>query len=212
VKIIGILDPQISTIPGILANTSTIDSIYPSMAATSYYVALSDSADAHEVASSIESALSANGVQAKVIADEIADARSQTESFFYIVQGFMGLGLVVGIAAIGVIAFRSVVERRQQIGVLRAIGYQRNEVALSFLIETVYIVAIGVISGTALGLILARNLFKGDELGTQGASFTIPWAMVSIVLAATVIVALLMTWAPARQASRIAPAEALRYE
>ena len=212
VKIIGILDPQISTIPGILANTSTIDSIYPSMAATSYYVALSDSADVHEVASSIESALSANGVQAKVIADEIADARSQTESFFYIVQGFMGLGLVVGIAAIGVIAFRSVVERRQQIGVLRAIGYQRNEVALSFLIETVYIVAIGVISGTALGLILARNLFKGDELGTQGASFTIPWAMVSIVLAATVIVALLMTWAPARQASRIAPAEALRYE
>jgi putative ABC transport system permease protein len=212
VKIIGILDPQISTIPGILANASTVSAIYPAMAETSYYVALNDSADAHEVATSIEAGLSANGVQAKVIADEIADARTQSESFFYIVQGFMGLGLIVGIAAIGVIAFRSVVERRQQIGVLRAIGYQRGEVALSFLIETVYIVAIGVISGTALGLILARNLFKGDELGTEGATFTVPWAMVSLVLAATVIVALLMTWMPARQASRIAPAEALRYE
>ena len=36
----------------------------------------------------------------------------------------MALGLFVGIAALGVIAFRSVVERRQQIGMLRAIGYQ----------------------------------------------------------------------------------------
>ncbi len=35
----------------------------------------------------------------------------------------MGLGLLVGVAAVGVIAFRTVVERRQQIGVLRAIGY-----------------------------------------------------------------------------------------
>ena len=37
----------------------------------------------------------------------------------------MGLGLVVGIAALGVIAARSVVERRQQIGVLRALGFHR---------------------------------------------------------------------------------------
>ena len=43
-------------------------------------------------------------------------------------------------------------------------------------------------------------------------NFIIPWSTVSVVLIATVIAALLMTWIPARQASRIAPAEALRYE
>ncbi|MGH2549849.1 MAG: ABC transporter permease, partial [Thermomicrobiales bacterium] len=212
ITIIGVLDPQVSTLTGIYANQTRVDSIFPTLARTSYYIALDGSANAGAVAASIESSLTANGAQANVIADELADARSQTESFFYIVEGFMGLGLVVGIAAIGVIAFRSVVERRQQIGVLRAIGFQRNEVALSFLIEMVYIVAIGVISGTALGLLLARNLFTGDELGTESVTFEVPWLLVSGVLAATVIVALLMTWVPARQASRIAPAEALRYE
>ena len=51
----------------------------------------------------------------------------------------MGLGLVVGVAALGVITARSVVERRQQIGVLRAIGFQRRMVQLSFLLESSFI-------------------------------------------------------------------------
>ena len=56
----------------------------------------------------------------------------------------MGLGLLVGVAAVGVIAFRSVVERRQQIGVLRALGFQRSLVSLGFLIETAFVVGIGI--------------------------------------------------------------------
>ena len=46
-------------------------------------------------------------------------------------QAFMGLGLIVGVAALGVISARSVVERRQQIGVLRAIGFRRRMVQLA---------------------------------------------------------------------------------
>jgi putative ABC transport system permease protein len=124
----------------------------------------------------------------------------------------MGLGLVVGVAAVGVIAFRSVVERRQQIGVLRALGYQRGMVSLSFLIETAFIVGMGIISGTLLGIVLARNLFVSDDGAGSGAAFMVPWLVISIILAATMVMALLMTWLPSRQASRIAPAEALRYE
>jgi ABC-type antimicrobial peptide transport system permease subunit len=45
-----------------------------------------------------------------------------------LIQGFMGLGLIVGVAALGVISARAVVERRQQIGVLRAIGFRRGMV------------------------------------------------------------------------------------
>jgi putative ABC transport system permease protein len=56
-----------------------------------------------------------------------------------IFQVFMGLGLLVSIAALGVIAFRSVVERRQQIGMLRAVGCHRGTVATSFLLESSFI-------------------------------------------------------------------------
>ena len=51
----------------------------------------------------------------------------------------MGLGLIVGVAALGVITARSVVERRQQIGVLRAIGFRRRMVQVSFLLESSFI-------------------------------------------------------------------------
>ena len=124
----------------------------------------------------------------------------------------MGLGLFVGVAAVGVIAFRSVVERRQQIGMLRAMGWRRELVSFSFLVETAFVVGLGMLTGTALGLRLANKLVASGEFGSTYDSFVIPWTIILIILGATLIVALLMTWVPARRASRIAPAEALRYE
>jgi ABC-type antimicrobial peptide transport system permease subunit len=74
------------------------------------------------------------------------------------------------------------------------------------------VVGVGVIAGTAMGVILARNLFTSEDVGSSSASFTVPWPIISIILVATVVVALAMTWVPSRQAARIAPAAALRYE
>ncbi len=150
------------------------------MALTSYYVALGNPDQAADVAKSIESALLKNGVQATSIQDEIKEGQKQSTGFLYIIQGFMGLGLLVGVAAVGVIAFRSVVERRQQIGVLRALGYQREAVSLSFMIETAFVVGMGVLSGTVLGLMLSRNLFMSDETGSEFTTFLIPWEIITI--------------------------------
>jgi putative ABC transport system permease protein len=112
-----------------------------------------------------------------------------------------------------VIAFRAVVERRQQIGVLRAIGYRREMVARAFMIETGYVVGIAVLAGTVLGLLLARNLFASDYFISGGiANYLIPWPVIAVIVFGTVAAALLMTWIPARRAAGIPPAEALRYE
>ncbi len=211
-KIIGIIDSKVSSLFGVYARQDTVTPIFPNPAFSQYYVRLTDPENADETAKAIEQALLINGVQAVSIKDELEDFQAQNQAFLYIIQGFMGLGLIVGIAAVGVIAFRSVVERRQQIGVLRAIGYQTSLVSLSFMIETAFVVGLGCISGTVLGLILARNLFSTDEFAPEGVDFTIPWTVVFAILVITVIAALLMTLMPARQASRLAPAEALRYE
>ncbi len=210
--IIGVIDQKVSTLVGLYAPRQTIDPIYPTLATTSYFVTAKDHGRADAIAKEVEAALLPNGVQAVSIRDELKQGQSLFSGFLYLIQGFMGLGLIVGVAAIGVIAFRSVVERRQQIGVLRALGYQRSLVALSFLIETAFVVVLGVISGTLLGVFLARNLLSSPDIGATGAPFTVPWGIISIILTATVAVALLMAWIPARQAASIAPAEALRYE
>jgi putative ABC transport system permease protein len=211
VTIIGVIDSEISALSGIFASQPTIDATYGETATTSYYVALTNPDNATTVAQDIEASLMQNGAQSVSIQDEMKESQEQEAGFLYLVQGFMGLGLFVGVAAVGVIAFHSVVERRQQIGVLRALGYQRNMVSLSFMIETAFIVGLGVLSGVVLGVVLSRNLFTSD-VESSGVAFTVPWTQIGIMTLATVTVALLMTWMPSRQASRIAPTEALRYE
>ena len=213
--VIGILDDAIGSLFGMYAREQAVvgpTGIYPEPASTSYFMRVADPDQADAVAKSVEAALLRNGVQAVSILDELEEQQEQSTGFLYIIQGFMGLGLLVGIAAVGVIAFRNVVERRQQIGMLRALGYQRSLISLSFLIETTFIVGIGVLSGTVLGLALARNLFTSEDFGGADATFIVPWTIVITILVITIIAALVMTWIPARQASRIAPAEALRYE
>ncbi|MBI67777.1 MAG: hypothetical protein CL777_03415 [Chloroflexi bacterium] len=127
-------------------------------------------------------------------------------------QGFMGLGLVVGIAALGVIAARSVVERRVQIGVLRAIGFSRRMVQLSFLLESSFIAILGILIGLGLGFGLAYGIINEIQEGFQSVQYKIPWATVIIVVAVAYGASLLTTFLPARQASRIYPAEALRQD
>jgi putative ABC transport system permease protein len=213
VTIIGVIDSKIGSLLGLFANQQTIDAIYPSHTWTSYYVALKNPAASDAVAKQIESAMLQSGFQATSIRDELKEAQRQESGFLYIIEGFMALGLFVGIAAIGVISFRSVVERRQQIGVLRAIGYRRELVSLSFMIETAFIVGMGVLTGVILGLVLARNLVYDPDQGfSSDISFVIPWSIILPIVAITVVVALLMTWIPSRRAGNIAPAEALRYE
>ena len=126
----------------------------------------------------------------------------------------MGLGLIVGIAALGVVALRAVVERRQQIGMLRAIGYQRNMVALSFLFESGFIAVSGILLGLGLGLSLAWVLFTSGGISdsTQGLPFAVPWLEISVVSGIAFAASMLMTYLPARAASRVPIAEALRYE
>jgi len=126
-------------------------------------------------------------------------------------RGLHGLGLIVGIAALGVIAFRSVVERRQQIGMMRAIGFRKGMVRTAFLIESSFIA------------IWARcwrgpRAVAGKEPGGQYCQGQLQRRIQRAMdsdradhrgcLRGVVD----HTFVPAWQASRVYPAEALRYE
>jgi putative ABC transport system permease protein len=168
--------------------------------------------DDRQAARAIESALLTTGAQAESLEEQINELTSVQRGFFYLLQGFMGLGLFVGVAAVGVIAFRTVVERRQQIGMLRALGYTRNMVGWTFLIESAFIAFLGILSGVFFALILAWQLVN-DEFSNQGVTtFAVPWVEVAVIAGLAFGAAMVMTLIPSRQAAGIPIAEALRYE
>ena len=121
-------------------------------------------------------------------------------------------GLLVGIAALGVIAARSVVERRQQIGVLRALGFRRGQVRFAFLIESSFVALLGITLGVALGAALSFGLISSLGEDLAGATYQVPWTSLALIVGLSYAASLLTTYLPARQASRVYPAEALRYE
>jgi putative ABC transport system permease protein len=181
---------------------------------TAYYYALAPGVDPRAVAPKLESAFVANGLEADAIEQIVDDFVGIQLTFNRLIQGFMGLGLIVGIAALGVISARAVVERRQQIGILRALGFRRRMIQLSFLIESSFIAATAIVVGTGLGLIISNNIV--NDVASQGSweslALAVPWLNLTIIFAAVYAAALLATLAPAVRASRIYPAEALRYE
>src|SRR3990172_7446347 len=159
----------------------------------------------------MESALETTGAQASSIKKNIDDDQALFRNFFRLMQAFMGLGLFVGIAAVGVISFRSV-EGRQQIGMLRAIGYTRGTVALSFLLESTFVAVLGIASGIALAVWLSYFLVTSHEFPTSHSSYAVPWFQIAFISGFAFFASLVMTIIPSRQAAGVPIAEALRYE
>ena len=181
---------------------------------TLHFFAVKPGVDPKATAHKLESAFLANGMQADALRDVLHDLVAANVTMNRIVMGFMGLGLIVGVAALGVITARAVVERRQQIGVLRAIGFRKRMVQLSFLLESSFVALTSIIVGTTLGLIVAHNVIS-DSASTpswQNLTFDVPWTNLVIIFGVVYVVALATTWLPAVRASRIYPAEALRYQ
>jgi putative ABC transport system permease protein len=213
IRIIGIMERGPSeTYRGLWMNAAGMLATFPAQNAR-YFVRLQSGLDARAEADDMEEILAAYGVSADSIQDEIQDQQSLSNAFFLLIQGFLAIGLGVGLVALAVIAFRTVVERRQQIGLLRAIGFTRSSIALSFVLESAFIAFIGIINGIWPALLLANRLLASDEFSTAGfQSFHVPWLQIGLMALGVFAASVLTTVIPSRQAADIPPAEALRYE
>ena len=180
---------------------------------THYRLQVADGVDTAAVSAALEETFRGNGLETEVLADLVAERSAAQRAFNYLFTGFMALGLLVGIASLGVVSLRAVVERRQQIGVLRAIGYRRRMVLLSFLAESSFVALLGIAIGVILGTIISWNIVNDvrDFEGVEGLTFSFPWVQIVIIVGLAYVFSLATTLLPARQASQIYPAEALRY-
>ncbi|MGE0227499.1 MAG: ABC transporter permease [Dehalococcoidia bacterium] len=214
VTVVGVLAIQVdsSYTAGVYVNEDAYRATFGTPDYLRTYVRLDDSVSPRDGAEAIEGALVRSGVQAESIRTLLDEAAAEQNTFMRMFQGFMALGLFTGIAALGVVAFRSVVERRQQIGMLRAIGYQDGTVALTFLLESGFIALMGILSGVVGGMVIARNVLTSGQFGGTGFEFVIPWAEVTVIALFSFAVAMAMTWWPSRVAAAVPVADALRYE
>ena len=141
----------------------------------------------------------------------LAQSISTTEGFIGILEVFVGLGLGVGIAAMGIFALRAVSERRREIGMLRATGFTRGMVLRSLFLEYSFVTLMGIGVGVALGLLVIYNVTVSPSATTDGLqSFVAPWATVIEVAVIAYLLVLVAISGPSQRAARLPPAEAVR--
>lgn len=196
---------------GVLASRESVEEVATTATPSRFLVQVVPGADEETVAETLQAALLASGLQATSYRSLVEQSARETLQFFQLLQGYLSLGLVVGIAGLGVVMVRAVRERRREIGALRAVGLRRRTIGGSFLVESGFVAIEGVVVGTALALVTAWQVIaKVEAFGGTQAAGSAPWPQLVGMLAATLFAALLAALLPAFRASRVSPAQALR--
>ncbi len=178
-----------------------------------FFVAIQPDVDPVVLSGRLNAELLEFGVEAATFDAEVEAEVGETLGIFRLFQGFLSLGLVIGVAGLAVVLIRAVRERRRSIGVLRALGFSETVVRRSFLIEAAFVAVQGAAMGIGLGLLTAYQvLVNSDTFGESDFTFAWPWAALAVTLLLPTLAALAAAAAPAVRAARISPAVALRAE
>ena len=135
------------------------------------------------------------------------------DTISYALIAFVAISLIVSSIMIGVITYISVLERKKEIGILRALGASKGDVRTVFNAETLII---GFIAGT-LGIAITQvisviaNIIVYDVLAIKNIA-QLPWESALILIGISMLLAFVSGFFPSTAAARKDPVEALRSE
>jgi len=143
-----------------------------------------------------------------VSSDQILEVFDQLTSVFFLVMLVLAsVALLVGGIGVMAIMMVSVTDRTREIGVRKALGATKGDIAIQFLIEAATLTgiggAIGIVVGLGAGQLVTRLL---------GIDASPPLGLTAVAVLISVLIGVVFGVLPARRAARLDPIEALRYE
>jgi putative ABC transport system permease protein len=152
----------------------------------------------------------------------ILDATRSLQQFFAVLDLFLGIfgSLALAVASIGIVntLVMAILERRREIGIMKAIGASDGDVKKLFFAEAGAMGILGGIVGVALGWAIGQVINLGTNVYLKRQAlppehfWAVPWWLVGAAIVFAFIVSLLSGLYPAGRAARLDPVQALRYE
>jgi len=152
----------------------------------------------------------------------ILDASRGLRQFFAVLYSFLGIfgSLALMVASIGIVntLVMAILERRREIGIMKAIGASDGDVKKLFFAEAGAMGVLGGIVGVALGWAIGQVINVGTNVYLKRQSlppehfWAVPWWLVGGAILFALVVSLVSGLYPAGRAARLDPVQALRYE
>lgn len=152
----------------------------------------------------------------------LLDATKNLRIFFAIFDLLLGIfgSLALAVATLGIVntLVMAILERRREIGVLKALGADDGDVRQLFFVEAGIMGLLGGVVGVGLGWLIDRavtigtNFYLTQQHLPSASVFSVPWWLVAGAITFAVVVSLIAGLYPASRAARLQPVEALRYE
>lgn len=175
-----------------------------------HYLQLSGAAEPEKVADDLNASGVERGVDATTFVAAAKEETDAQQGFLYMLQGFLGLGLLIGIAGLGVVLVRAVRERHRQFGVMRALGISAPIIRRAFIVEAAFVAVQGVVLGIGLGMLSSWQVLTRSTAFESGLDFVVPTANLMTLGVGCLLASLAMAAVPAVRAGRTKAAAALR--
>jgi putative ABC transport system permease protein len=209
VTIAGIMTQ--SALQGFFMGNQTVEARFGAVGYALLLVKFQPGLDVGAQAVLLEKAFLANGLQTIDIQALAKQITSIINSMFTLFEAFLGMGLIIGISGLGIITIRSIHERRIEIGMMRAIGYRKKMVVANFAIESAFISLLGITIGSLLGIVVGYQLWE-TSLQSSGFTWVLDLWPILFVGLLSFGATILSVYPAARGASKVSPAEVLRFE
>ncbi|HEY3928727.1 MAG TPA: FtsX-like permease family protein [Candidatus Koribacter sp.] len=152
----------------------------------------------------------------------LLEVTKSLRQFFVVLDGFLGIfgSLALAVASIGIVntLVMAILERRREIGIMKAIGASDCDVKLLFFAEAGAMGVLGGVLGVLLGWLIGRvidfgtNFYLHRQQLPPAQLWYVPWWLVVFAIAFSAGISLLSGWYPAGRAARLDPVQTLRYE
>jgi putative ABC transport system permease protein len=148
-----------------------------------------------------------NEIEVSRPSDALVAQQAAEETLTSLLIGLGGVALFVGALAIANVMVMSVLERRMEIGVRRALGATRGHIRLQFLTESMMLAALGGLAGIVLGAVATAAYAT-----TKGWTVSLPVLSLLACVLVVLVIGAIAGFYPAMRAARVQPSEAVRTE